>query len=447
MTAKKKFSFTRREITSLVFTVLIAFAPSGTRYILRTGDILGHPVEPGTVSVFGMQLVALAFVALVFSAYGWKGLVEAVRRPAGTFAACVAVFALLSSFLAQDALAGITSASFAATGVAVFLAIVMFRPDPREVLTGFVGGAVFQVGLGGYQFFTQSAFASKWLGMAMHSADQLGAFVVETEMGRWLRAYGSLSHPNVFGLYVGIGLLMSIGLAAYRGHGRHTRFYALMPIITAGLLFSFSRSAIVAAAVGFMWMVASAYGSEAAQEYRRVLVPSFIICTVTVAVLALMYGDPLATRATATGRLEASSIGERGSQFSDAASLLANHPFTGVGIGQMPLALARESATERNWWQYDYVHNVPALVAVETGIVGLVAWLGFVVAILKVVRDRLLHKTAVSSGVTVYASSFIAMLAASLFDHFLWSSWFGQLLFWTVAGLLYAAHLDLHKTR
>lgn len=443
---KKKFTFTLREITSLLFTVLIAFAPSGTRYILKTGSIAGHAVEPGTVSVFGMQLVAIAFIALVFWAHGWKGLADAARRPAGAFAACIAVFALLSSFQAVDPLAGLTNASFVATGAALFLAIVMFRPDPREVLTGFVGGAVFQVALGGYQFFTQSAFASKWLGMAMHSADQLGAFVVETESGRWLRAYGSLSHPNVFGLYVGIGLLMCIGLAAYRGHGKHTRFYAMMPIITAGLLFSFSRSAILAAAVGFMWMVASAYGSDAAQEYRRVLVPSFIICAVTVATLALFYGDPLTTRATANGRLETASIAQRGSQYQDAAALFSRHAVTGVGIGQMPLALARETATERDWWRYDYVHNVPVLVAVETGLVGFAVWIGFAVSILLVIRDRLSHRAPAASGVTVYAAAFIAMLTASLFDHFLWSSWFGHLLFWTVAGLLYAAYRNLDES-
>src|SRR5688572_3406874 len=184
MALAKKRTFTLREITSLVFTVLIAFAPSGTRYIMKTGSIAGHAVEPGTVSVFGMQLVAMLFVALVFFAGGWKGLVDAVRRPAGMFAACVAVFAVLSSFQAQDALAGLASALYAVTAVAVFIAIVMFRPNAREVLTGFVGGAVFQFALGGYQFYTQSAFASKWLGMAMHSAEQLGAFVVETESGR-----------------------------------------------------------------------------------------------------------------------------------------------------------------------------------------------------------------------------------------------------------------------
>lgn len=435
----------RRNLISLVFTALVAFAPSGTRYILYTGKILGHPVEPGTVSVFGMQLVAMAFAALVFFTYGWKGLMAAFKSRASICAALVAVFALLSSFQADDALAGLTAALSVATGIAVYFGIVMFRPDPHEVLTSFVGGAVFQVLLGGYQFFTQNAFASKWLGMATHSADQLGAFVVETDAGRWLRAYGSLSHPNVFGLYVGIGLLMCIGLAAFRGHGKHLVYYALMPVITAGLLFSFSRSALLAVAAGFVWMTVSAFGSEAAPTFRRIIVPAFIIIAVTFSVLGYLYAEPLRTRAEAAGRLETQSIRQRGSQFEDAISLFSRHPFTGVGVGQMPLALARESATERDWWLYDYVHDVPLLIAVETGILGLVPWLGFVWFTLDVVRRRLYRKTAVSTGVTVYGACFIALLAAAMFDHFIWTSWFGQMLFWSVAGLLRAAFLNLEK--
>ncbi len=430
----------RRYLISLLLTALIAFAPSGTRYIFYTGKILDHSVEPGTVSIFGMQIVALLFVSLVFFTYGWRGFLETFKSRAAMCAAIVAVFAALSAMQASDALAGVVAASSVLLGVAVYFAISMFRPDPREVLTAFVGGAVFQVALGGYQFFTQSAFASKWLGMAMHSADQLGAFVVETDSGRWLRAYGSLSHPNIFGLYVGVGLLTCIGLAAFRGHGKHLVYYALMPIITMGLLFSFSRSALLAVAAGFVWMTISAFGSEAAPTFRRIMIPAFMITTVTFSVIGYLYAEPLRTRSTAIGRLETQSIQQRGSQYEDALALFARHTFTGVGVGQMPIALARESATERDWWLYDYVHNVPALIAVETGVLGLVAWLGFVWFTIDIIRRRLLHhKATVSTGVTVYAAAFIALLIAAMFDHFLWSSWFGQLLFWSIAGLLRAA--------
>lgn len=435
----------RRYIISLLFTALCAFAPSGTRYIWRTGLIAGHPVEPGTVSIFGMQIVAALFAGMVFWTYGRRSFMEVIRLPYGLAAAFIAGIAVLAAWNADDFTAGFVASLSVVLGVAVFFAILINRPDPHEVLSSFVGGAIFQTALGGYQFFTQNAFASKWLGMALHSADQLGAFVVETDGGRWLRAYGSLSHPNVFGLYVGLGLLTCIGLAAFRGHGRHTHLYAMMPIITAGLLFSFSRSAILAVAVGFLWMVISAYGSDAAPTFKNILVPSFIIILVTFSVLAYFYADPLQTRASAQGRLEGRSISQRELLFSDATELFVRHPLTGVGTGQMPIAVAKDVDPGRDWWDYDYVHNVPALVAVETGIGGLVAWLAFVVYTLAVIWRRLKHKVAASTGVTVYAAAFIAILFASMLDHFLWSSWFGQLLFWTVAGLLHASFLSLGK--
>lgn len=437
-------TLTLRKATLILFTLLAMFAPSGTRYILYEGQIAGHAVEPGTISLFGMQFVAMAFVACVFYAYGWNGIIEVARRPYGAFAAAVGFIAFMSSFEAADALAGVNNALFVAIGVCVFYATVIFKPDAREVLTAFVGGSVYQFLLGASQFYMQKSFASKWLGMAMHSADQLGAFVVETDQGRWLRAYGSLSHPNVFGLYVGIGLLMCVGLAAYRGHGKHAHYFGFMPLITAALLFSFSRSAMLAVVAGFVWIVMSAYGTEAAHEYRRVLLPSFMIIFCTLSTLGYFYSEPLRTRASAEGRLETRSITERTSQYEDAFSLLSRHVFTGVGIGQMPIALARETANERNWYQYDYVHNVPLLIAVETGLAGLAAWIGFVVSMLLTAHHRLQHRVPFGSGVTAYAAAFVAMLVMCLFDHFLWSSWFGQLIFWMVAGLLVSALHDVH---
>ncbi len=436
-----------RKITAIAFTALVAFAPSGTRYILRTGSIDGNPVEPGTVSVFGMQLLALAFIALVFWTEGRRKVMAALETPSSTAGLALTLVALLSVTRAQDPLAGLTAASFVATGVALFVAITLFRPDPHETIVSFVGGAVFQFGLGAWQFYTQNAFASKWLGMAAHSADELGAFVVETASGRWLRAYGSLAHPNVFGLYVGVGLLAAIGLAAFRGHGKHLKYFAFQPLIAAGLLFSFSKSAILAVGVGFLWMVVSAYGSEAAPRFRRVLVPSFMIIAMTFAALGVLYAEPLRTRAAGEGRLESRSVSERVSQIDDAVALFVRHPVLGVGIGDMPLALRREVDPNREWWRYQYVHNVPALVAVETGILGLAAWIAFVAATVAVMARRLRKRTEASTGVTVYASAFVALLVASLFDHFLWSSWFGQLLFWTIAGLLHAAYQGIEKTR
>jgi O-antigen ligase len=439
-----------RRLVQFFFTVLVAFAPSGTRYIWRTGLIDGHSVEPGTVSLFGMQLVALAFAIGAFWLAGRKAISELAMRPPTLLAAAVAVLAALSSLRADDCASGLVQAGFVLLGAAVFWAILLFRPDPHQTLVAFVGGALFHTALGAWQFLTQSAFASKWLGMASHSAEELGAFVVETGSGRWLRAYGGFSHPNILGLYVGLGLLACVGIIAFRGHGRHLKFYAFLPLITAGLVFSFSRSAAIAAAVGFAWIAVSVIAHRPAPAYRTVILPSALISLATFATLAFFYADPMLSRATATGRLEDQSLSQRQAQYADASTLLASSPLGGIGVGQMPLKL-RALEPGRPWWQYDYVHNVPMLVAVETGIGGILAWLAFIACSLEIIFKRLSlpvpdigrKKGKPSSGVTAYAACFLAMLAAAMFDHFLWSSWFGQLLFWTVAGLMHAAYLDL----
>ncbi len=460
----------RRKIINWIFTFLAAFAPSGTRYIWRMGLLDGHPVEPGTISLFGMQIVAVAFAAAVFASVGRQAIARFARRPAGWLSAAVAAFALLSVVNWEDPLAGLISASFVVTGAAVFWAIVLFRPDPHQTLVSFVGGAVFQVAIGGWQFLTQNAPAFKWLGMAPHLASEFGSFVIETDTGRWLRAYGALAHPNVYGLYVAVGLLACVGLAAYYGvplsskhfterlhepgHGRHLRYYGFLPVITAGLVFALSRSAFLATVVGLVWLAVSASSRNAALTFKPVITPSIIIIAVSFAAMSWVFAEPLLTRATAGGRLELQSIVERFSLYGDAKDLFLRHPHLGVGIGRMPLAAFKEVPDGRGWWLYDYVHNVPELVAVETGLGGFISWLAFVGLTLALMFQRLSSLPAAppgrdgrgpSSGVTVYGACFAAMLVVSMFDHFLWSSWFGQLLFWMIAGLLHAAYLNISE--
>ncbi|MDD5251795.1 MAG: O-antigen ligase family protein [Patescibacteria group bacterium] len=472
-----------RRLVAFLFFVLVAFAPSGTRWILRTGFIDGQAVEPGTVSVFGMQLAALAFVVAAFWNAGRKRVEKLARLPVAWLAGLVAAVAFASVSQWDDLLAGLTQAGFVLLGVAVFWAILVFRPDAHETLATLVGGGLFQTTFGAWQFYTQSAFASKWLGMAAHSADQLGAAVVETASGRWLRAYGALPHPNVFGLYVGLSVIACVGVIAYRGraapdeahaatepeevhrppggwfrfvegeagHRRHIWFYAFLPLVTAGLVFSLSRGAALATAVGLAWLAASSLLRGAAPTFRTVIIPSLGIIALTFFTLGYFYAEPMLTRVGGEARLEVQSMEARRGQYSDAATLLLRHPITGVGIGRMPLVIRSEVDSERSWWLADYVHNVPLLVAVETGLIGFFAWFAFIAYTIRVMFRRLAMPTLLkrggrfTSGATAYAACTAAMLVACLFDHFLWTSWFGQVFFWIVVGLLHAAYLDLKE--
>ena len=43
------------------------------------------------------------------------------------------------------------------------------------------------------------------------------------------------------------------------------------------------------------------------------------------------------------------------------------------------------------------------------------------------------------TGTTAFAAGFIALLVSGMLDHFLWTSWIGQLIFWIVLGMLFVA--------
>lgn len=459
-----------RRLLPFAFFVLVAFAPSLTRYIWKMGNLAGHEIEPGTISLYGMQLVAAVYVLLVFGSrtrVQWRGF---FRRNEVAVSGLLAVVAVVASLRSDAPLSSVVAALTVVLGVLVSWAVMLHRPDPHETVALFFGAAVFQAAFGIPQFFTQEVIASKWLGTAAHTAGDLGAFVVETATGRWLRSYGLLPHPNVYGTLVALGLIAAIGLAGHRlitaseryrkavaaapDSGSYARFrlwarfsplrfYALMPFLTVGLLFSFSRSAFIAFAAGFAWLVVGAW-SGAAPAVRRVIRPAAVIIVVSLLAIGFAFRDPLRVRATVDGRLEYQSVSSRFIQFADAWELFSRQPFSGIGMSRMPYLVRLQVDGGRQWWEYDYIHDVPALVAVETGLPGLACWFVAVALGLIAAYRRLRHRGPTLTGTTAFAAMFIALLVAGLFDHFLWSSWFGQLLFWIVLGML---HVSEEKAR
>jgi len=420
-----------RRTTSVIFFALIALAPLGTRLIWRTGTIDGVSIEPGTISLFATQLLALLYVVAVLFSAGIPAFAAALRRRAVWLAAVFALAVLLSVFQAGDQAAGLLAASWVVLGVAIFAALLVDRPAPAVFFAAFVAGAALQSVLGSWQFFVQSAPASKWLGMAAHQAAVPGVFVVETAAGRWLRAYGTCSHPNVFAIYVTLGILACVGLLAAAGKRGREPLLALLPLLAAGFFFAFSKSAVVALAVGLI-----GYLFLTARPHLTRISPAVVISVLVLAsaflALGWVYREPALTRVTGQGRLEAVSWNERQALAADALKLFSGHAVFGVGAGQMPFAVRRELADGRNSWQYQDVHDLPLIILVETGLLGLALWLAFVILSLRSIFGAAASATAPPA---VVAAMVLAVLTAGLFDHFFWSSWTGQLLFWLVFGL------------
>jgi hypothetical protein len=414
----------RQRLADLLLFAIAALLPFGTRAILSQGRLFSHPTEAGTISVYALWFVAVAYVWCA------SGLRQGQERDHGL----PTVFA--AAFLAVIAVVTVTVRTWLfgqgwadwmlltiALAALVFATVRVHRPDPDIALRGLVAGGIVQGSLAIMQFVAQYAPASKWLGMAAHDPSVPGAIVIETASGRWLRAYGSFPHPNMLGLYLALAVIAA-AIIASKTHARERWPYVCaLPILAAGLFFSFSRGAVLALVVGAATLLV-VMGDRGKGWVRGKALAALAIALLTFLVLSMIVREPLATRAAAKGRLEARSVTQRIDAFRDARTLFVTAPVFGIGPGMSVPAIAWIDQGRREWWQYEPVHDLPAVIAVETGAVGLALWLAFVLSALVAGRR--------SPALPLAA----AVLAAGIFDHFLWTTWQGQLLFWLSFGLL-----------
>ena len=386
--------------------------------------------------MFATELLALAviIIAVLFRRRSFPAdrPVRSVMR--ASFA--LLVVTALSAFFSGDAGGWIPVVWLLLGCLLVWSVSVSFRLPVRSAAVALSAGGSLQSALALFQFAVQRVTADKWLGVAEHLPYASGTSVVETVGGRWLRAYGTLPHPNMLGTYLAIAALASLFLfLSVRGRRRLLAgLVAAVNVLGMGL--TLSRSAFVGFLVGLAVLLAGHVLIAGRSGRRSVLLAVGLSLTVLLAVSVLLH-EPLLTRITATGRLERISVESRLDQYGEAWSLVRLSPWFGVGPGRMPEATAYVLATHRNPWDYQPIHNLPILILVETGIVGLVAWLALVLSLLRLGVRSVLRRAGHESILPLVL--LMVLLTVGLFDHFVWSSWFGQLLFWSSSGLLLAS--------
>jgi hypothetical protein len=365
------------------FILLAVFLmPWQARLIFRVGDLGGVPWEGGTLALSALECIILAALLchLTIRLAGIdKGAVLSQTPPWARFWALFVLYAGISVFWSGTRSAALISFSHLFEGLAFAWLIWRSRLGMRTLLAAFLAGGTIDALFGLWQFLTQDTFASKWLGIAVHVPDAAGSVVVEAASGRWLRAYGLLPHPNVFGGFAAVAILAGFALmvSSTRRWERVLAVSALVPV-SAALAVSLSRAAWIALAVGLMVCAArrKGWGTYARTAYGFSLMPLVL----TLAVSAIMLGPILFARVQATGRLENLSLSDRALSIAQAVQLFSAHPMTGVGAGNMPPAAYAETTPQiDNPYSYQPAHLVPALIAAELGIVGLLLFLGFMV--------------------------------------------------------------------
>jgi len=136
---------------------------------------------------------------------------------------------------------------------------------------------------------------------------------------------------------------------------------------------------------------------------------------------------------------ETRSIEERYALTAGAGALIAQRPWSGVGLGNFSTALyrlARDSVAAYPIFQP--VHNVLLLATAELGPAGGLLWLWLLAAPWAVLwhgRARLRTEPGLALRMAGLSGVLAALAVVSWFDYYVWTSHQGQLVLWLAWGL------------
>lgn len=430
---ESKGEMRRLSLDRWIWRIAILSLPWQTRWLLEGPSVQGFPWEGGRMSFYASWIPIMACVILAMVRSGvfrsWPRRTH-LSKTILIAIVCLAIvtlhsFSLRASFMWWTEL-------FILIGFVWSIRRLQIRAD--ELATWFVISVTPHAVLGISQSLMQYVHGSTVLGISAQDPMTLGVSVVERAGVRFLRAYGGFPHPNIFGAWLSIAILL-----AWRGVQRARRiffrvgFLIALALCSAALVCTFSRGAWLAAIFGLGYLI---WREMARGEIRRRwAVVSIVVLGLTVGSLGFSYHSWIGTRALSRERLEARSTNERVRSTSQGIELFLRHPLFGVGPGATAVALEQEGIGSDHPGPPIIPHAVPLLALVELGM------LGFVGAALLAygwirsfnIEDR-----------TLFVAFGIVFTILALTDHFLWSTWSGMGLLFIGPRRIRTSH---HKRR
>jgi O-antigen ligase len=245
-----------------------------------------------------------------------------------------------------------------------------------------------------------------------------------------LRAIGTSVDPNVFGgsLMLALGLLAMQWVSRERLVGRPWLFLLALPALS-GLLLSLSRASWVGLAAGALFV-----GSL---RYRRVWLAALLAPGL---LAALPLGQDVVERFVGGFSSADPATALRLGEYRNALTLVQRYPLLGIGFGASPDIDVTAG-----------VSSVYLLVAEQTGLVGLVAYLGALVATLLAGLQglrRARHDERLYGVVAGALAAYSAALVAGFADHYFADQAFPHAvaLVWLYAALLVAGARQARTT-
>lgn len=424
-----------KQLTSRAFSVLwrisILILPWQTRWIFTEGVLNGFPWEQGTVSLYVGQVILFVtiLVGVVLFRGEWKSLLR--RVAGGQWRVGGKGRSLLISGIALFVIVSTATVSWTASGMwwlqviliaGFFTTLYVARIPIDRIAKWFVISMIPHAALAVSQFFQQDIIGSTILGIATHHPWVHGTSVVEHGLYRVLRSYGGLPHPNILGGWLAMGLILLPSLIIRAKAKIGMISYVFVSVLFAAAFgFTFSRGAWIAGGLGFLLALFFAWRRSSETLQKQAVALLGIITVFVIGWGVVTQFDHVSARFTTEHRLETWSLMTRSKAISEGIEAWKLRPVAGWGVGASLLGISEVRKSDELWSAIapEPPHAVPLVVLVETGVLGVIAFVALVIAIIQ----RLIIKKRWDAIPILIAGSAIALT-----DHYLWTLWPGIVL-------------------
>lgn len=425
-------------LARLINYFILAFLfllPWQTRWIYGPANLDGKPWEFGTLSFYGTEILLWLIIILtgikLFGNRGvWTGMLsrEHLKRYWKNIIFAFILVFFLTYFFKSSADRDITTQFIDRLlgGICFLFCVAVSDTTFRKLSMAFWASAVIQGLLSFGQFATQKVVACKWLGLAAQNPSDIGVAVIQFDGGRWLRSYGSFGWPNSLGVYLAAAIIL--GLIIYSSYTWDKKYKALIiggqAVILIGLFLTFSRAAWLSAVIGLIVYLAIYLSKIGRKILLKNIALHLGVLAFTGAVITAVLFSAIMSRFGNGNYLEEISVVERAEQYSVASSVIQSNWLRGTGPGLYTKYLFHSFPTPL-YGTYQPVHNIYILALAEVGLIMFFIWLFCISWIMKKIRQNNEVFLAVNA----------VLLIAGAFDHFLWSLYAGQMLFWSIFSL------------
>lgn len=432
---KKAVKYLAGADVSLIFLFLFAFCLPFSRrieilsdYSLMDGKFMSYL----TYLVYGFEFFLVLFLS--FYIYDLlKSKENKIYFDKGVVLSLIAlvIFSFISVFFAESK--GIALYyTFILLALSVFYVFMANRirniRDIFVILNVFVFSSFIQSIIGILQYIKGSSIGLYILGESPISSALSGVAKIMVNGESHIRAYGTLSHPNILAAFLFVSGIFSIYLfSIYKDRFfRYVISFELFTILIA-LIITFSRVTWLLCVISFLgyffYLLKSKFDIKGFFSKKNNIYISLAVLFLIVTVIAFLAGG-IWWRVNPFNASTWESLRVRGAVFAESFEILRNN-FFGVGAGGFIIELVKH-IVGKPIWMAEPVHNIFLLIFSEIGALGLISFLSVLVC-----SAFLLKKSPVFLKFIFYGIIFLMF-----FDHYFWDIRNTQYLLFFVLSLI-----------